>query len=343
MDLNSSRNWNEVIQKLISSTHLVLSGGSTMYEILFYIYIYRCYHSLKLFELYVSNIKVARATMSVDDITNNIIEAAASAVKHLGGWNNILNAFVKTPESVAVPIYTAAPLSVELARALRQEMNALRDADQKSAAPQRLSSNASELLADLGIEWSGDGSDSDDDENDNDSDDDDDEASTIAASLAKSGKTNNIKQSSSSNNNNNDDDDDDENGKDNDDDDDDDGDNDEDDDAVINRVRKPRDESSKPTKATTIHSIDRLKAKAAKAAAVSTATTTTTNSQPTSVQTKSSTSTSTKNNTTKKPAITTTTTTTTKKPSTTLSAINNASKKRPANSNVAAQTKKAKK
>jgi hypothetical protein len=250
LDLPDSSDWNESIGKLRSSTHLVLSGGSLMY-------VSAMFKSCAQASL--SNLKVGRVSQSAKTITSNVVAAANAAAAHVGGWNNVRALFVKTPMSVSVPIYTAAPLSAAVARELRQQLVPAAD---KTRKPRRsLPNNAHAILEELGIEWSGDGSDTDtDDDNDdddnerdananNDDDDDDDdedhddkdddEASTIEKHLAKMGAG--VSAAVSRKTNRDDNDDQEEN-----------VDDDDDDEAsadVINKVRKPHAQQAPPASA----------------------------------------------------------------------------------------------
>ena len=102
MVLKQSGNWPQEISEAIGGTSLTLHGGATL------------------------NVLVGRAAMTSEQVVANVFCAMDELVKHVSGWRNVSALYVKTPASVAVPLYSAAPLTKTVARALREELYAAR-------------------------------------------------------------------------------------------------------------------------------------------------------------------------------------------------------------------------
>ena len=80
----TGKDWAAQIRKACEATYLHLSGGSSL------------------------NIRVARSSQEEDECVENIIAVLEQAVEKLPGkWKGIKSLYLKTAESVALPVYQA--------------------------------------------------------------------------------------------------------------------------------------------------------------------------------------------------------------------------------------------
>ena len=82
----TKKDWVAQVHRAVSATYLHVSGGTCV------------------------NVKVGKSTMDVEDIVENTMAAIDGAVSKIPRrWGNVQSIYMKTPDSVALPIFTAAP------------------------------------------------------------------------------------------------------------------------------------------------------------------------------------------------------------------------------------------
>ena len=82
----TKKDWVAQIQRAVGATYLHVSGGTCV------------------------NVKVGKSTMEVDEIVENTMAAIEGAVSKIPRrWGNIQSIYIKTPDSVALPVYVAPP------------------------------------------------------------------------------------------------------------------------------------------------------------------------------------------------------------------------------------------
>ena len=96
--LDDGDDWKANVREAIHSTAVVLSGGATI------------------------NVRVARVTHDVAQVRENVERALPRIAEIVGGWRNVSQLFLKTPKSVAVPIYAADELPADVEAELREEL-----------------------------------------------------------------------------------------------------------------------------------------------------------------------------------------------------------------------------
>lgn len=86
----TKKDWALQIKKAVHATYLFLSGGNCL------------------------NIRVATVAMSEEEIVANVMAAIQNAVQHVPQkWKNVQALFLKSDESLALPLYTALPDAVQ--------------------------------------------------------------------------------------------------------------------------------------------------------------------------------------------------------------------------------------
>lgn len=81
-----SKDWSAQIRKAVSCTHMFPATGSSI------------------------SIRVARGTFTPQQVQQNVEAVVAEAVQHLPKkWSNVQGVFLKTAESVALPVYQSLP------------------------------------------------------------------------------------------------------------------------------------------------------------------------------------------------------------------------------------------
>jgi len=89
--LNANGDWETQIKRALKSTYTFIKGGNTL------------------------NVRAARSSQDEDDIVDNIMAAVQNTALHVPQkWNNVQSIYLKTDESVALPIYTSMPTAVRL-------------------------------------------------------------------------------------------------------------------------------------------------------------------------------------------------------------------------------------
>lgn len=81
----TGKDWGAQIRKACEATYLVLSSGSSL------------------------NIRVAKSSQTTKECVENVLAALEGAVERVPGkWGGLKSLYLKTAESVALPIYQAA-------------------------------------------------------------------------------------------------------------------------------------------------------------------------------------------------------------------------------------------
>lgn len=105
VDLAKSKDWEASIARATGATYLFMGGGGC------------------------SAIRVGRCRQSVDEIAANAVAAAAGAARILpGGWANVRAMYLKTSNSVALPVYADAPSASDVDPAAAAAEQAAADA-----------------------------------------------------------------------------------------------------------------------------------------------------------------------------------------------------------------------
>lgn len=87
-----AKDWVAQIRKACNCTYLFKSGGTCM------------------------NIKVALSSFESTHVVENVVAVLNQAIKHIPkGWSNVQGVFLKTAESVALPVYQSLPTSSAIA------------------------------------------------------------------------------------------------------------------------------------------------------------------------------------------------------------------------------------
>lgn len=82
----TKKDWVAQVKRAVSATYLHISGGTCV------------------------NVKVGKSTMEEDEIVENTVVAIEGAVNKIPRkWGNVQSIYLKTPDSVALPIYVAPP------------------------------------------------------------------------------------------------------------------------------------------------------------------------------------------------------------------------------------------
>jgi len=82
----TKKDWVSQVHRAVSSTYLHINGGTCV------------------------NVKVGKSTMTNEAIVENTLAAIEGAVSKIPRrWGNVQSIYMKTPDSVALPIYTAPP------------------------------------------------------------------------------------------------------------------------------------------------------------------------------------------------------------------------------------------
>lgn len=82
----TKKDWVAQVHRAVSATYLHIAGGTCV------------------------NVKVGKSTMEVDEIVENAVAAIDGAVNKIPRkWGNIQSIYIKTPDSVALPVYVAPP------------------------------------------------------------------------------------------------------------------------------------------------------------------------------------------------------------------------------------------
>ena len=80
----TKKDWVSQVKLAATSTYLNIQGGTCV------------------------NVKVGKSTMDVDDIVENAVVAINGAANKIPRkWGNIQSIYIKTTDSVALPVYTA--------------------------------------------------------------------------------------------------------------------------------------------------------------------------------------------------------------------------------------------
>jgi ribosome biogenesis protein UTP30 len=98
ISLEDGADWQAEIDGALRCVSLTLAGGGTL------------------------NVKVGRVGDKHANVAANIVAGMDSIVTHIGGWPNVRSLFIKTPLSMAVPIFTAAPLARDAELELRKQL-----------------------------------------------------------------------------------------------------------------------------------------------------------------------------------------------------------------------------
>jgi ribosome biogenesis protein UTP30 len=82
----TKKDWVAQVRRAVGATYFNVGGGTCV------------------------NVKVGKSTMEIDEIVENTVVAIEGAVNKIPRkWGNIQSIYVKTPDSVALPIFTAPP------------------------------------------------------------------------------------------------------------------------------------------------------------------------------------------------------------------------------------------
>ncbi|OUS47721.1 ribosomal protein L1p/L10e family-domain-containing protein [Ostreococcus tauri] len=82
----TKKDWVAQVKRAVSATYMHIAGGTCV------------------------NVKVGKSTMGEDEIVENIMAAIAGAVHKIPRrWGNVQSIYIKTPDSVALPIFAAPP------------------------------------------------------------------------------------------------------------------------------------------------------------------------------------------------------------------------------------------
>jgi ribosome biogenesis protein UTP30 len=82
----TGKDWGAAVRKACDATYLFWTGGSSL------------------------NVRVARASHTEDECVANVMAAVAAAVGHVPKkWEGVTSMYLKTAESVALPIFQAVP------------------------------------------------------------------------------------------------------------------------------------------------------------------------------------------------------------------------------------------